>query len=450
MILKKRFIPGLAIYTYLVGDEITKKAAVIDPTRDVQELIDLAKQADLTITDICETHVHADFVSGALELKHALGGTPTIHCSGEGGEEWTPRYADKVVKDGDDFQLGAIRLRARHTPGHTPEHIVWELFDEERSADEPWLIFSGDFLFVGSIGRPDLLGKEALEKLTHQLYHSAFQTLHSFPDFTEVYPAHGAGSLCGKAIGSRDSSTVGYEKKYNASLVEKPEDEWIGELMEGMPLAPPYFLKMKKMNVTGPKILEGKLPGKTPLSASEVSEKGALIVDVRSKESFAGAHIPGSLNLPFSQVLSTWAGWLLPYDKPIILVLESPQQFEDIATMLIRVGFDDIVGYLDGGINAWESAGYPIENTTFINKKDFEALRQNQSLCIVDVRSPEEWKDGHLDEAVHIPLGLIEGKIEEIPQDKPIYTLCRGGYRAAVGASILQKNGIKNVQAVVS
>lgn len=453
MILKKRLIPGLAIYTYLIGDEKTQKAAVIDATRDVQPLIDLADDNDLTITDICETHVHADFLSGALELKHALHNKPTIHCSGEGGEEWTPRYADHIVKDGNSFSLGSLRLQARHTPGHTPEHICWELYDDVRSTKDPWVIFSGDFLFVGSIGRPDLLGEEAQKTLAHQLYRSTFQTLRMFPDYSEVFPGHGAGSLCGKAIGARDSTTVGYEKKYNTSLIEKPENEWISYVMEDMPLAPPYFRVMKQINVEGPKILDGKLPGHIPLSSAEVNEKqknGAFILDVRSKESFAGTHIPGSLSLPFSSVLSNWAGWLVPYNTPLILVLESPKQFEDVATMLIRVGFDEITGYLSNGINAWESAGFHTDNFSMISEKDFEGLAQKEDLYIVDVRSPEEWKEQPHKGAIHIPLGFLQNHIEKIPQDKPVYTLCRGGYRASIGASVLQKNGICDVHAVIN
>jgi len=452
MILKTRFIPGLAIYTYLIGDEETGKAAVIDCTRDVQPIIDLAKSEGLTITDICETHVHADFLSGAKELKEALGGSPTIHCSQEGGVEWTPKYADDQVQDGDEITLGTVKLRARHTPGHTPEHVVWELFDQKRSEKDPWVIYTGDFLFVGSIGRPDLLGKEAQQTLAHQLYHTTFSTLNSFPEFAEVYPGHGAGSLCGKAIGSRDTSTVGYEKKYNDSLIQKPEDKWVHDLMDQMPPAPPYFRKMKEINVKGPNILGGKLPGNHPLSPQDVLEKQkeCLIVDCRSKESFAGAHIPGSLSIPLSTVLSTWAGWLLPYDIPLILILDSISQHSEVATQLIRVGFDNIVGYLQGGMETWESSGLPLECFSLIDQKHFEEVSQEKPGILVDVRSPEEWKEEHDEQAVHIPLGLLVQNIQKIPPDKQVYTICKGGYRAAIAAALLQKEGVKRVTAIVN
>jgi len=315
------------------------------------------------------------------------------------------------------------------------------MFDDKRSHEEPWLIFSGDFLFVGSIGRPDLLGEEEQIK-------STFSTLNTFPDYSEIYPGHGAGSLCGKAIGARDSSTVGYEKKYNASLVEKPETEWIQNLMQDMPPAPPYFSVMKKVNVEGPKIFGDTLPGTRPLPASiaiQKQQEGAVIVDFRSKESFADAHIPGSINIPLSQVVSTWAGWLLNYDQPLILVLDSPNQLNEVVTMLIRVGFDDILGYLENGINSWE---FPLESFSLIHEKDFAQLPHQ--VVTIDVRSQGEWQDKPLKNAIHIPLGQLSQKIEKIPNDKPIYTICRGGYRAAVAASILQKAGIKDVHAVVS
>src|SRR5437867_6302647 len=209
MVFLQRFIPGLAIASYLVADEKSKQAAVIDPVRDVEEYLRLAaSNGNLKIEHILETHVHADFVSGAVELKARLNGAAQIHCSGMGGAEWTPKYADHVVRDGDEVRLGSIRLRALHTPGHTPEHICWELFDDSRSKDTPWLIFTGDFLFVGDVGRPDLLGEEARKQLAHQLYQSTFDRFKSLPDFVEVFPAHGAGSLCGKAIGSRRSSSL--------------------------------------------------------------------------------------------------------------------------------------------------------------------------------------------------------------------------------------------------
>ncbi|MDZ4804523.1 MAG: MBL fold metallo-hydrolase, partial [Candidatus Eisenbacteria bacterium] len=360
MLLHQRFIPGLAIASYLVGDEQTGEAAVIDPTRDVEEYLAYARDNDLHIRHILETHVHADFVSGARELKARLKDQPVIHSSGMGGAEWTPPYADHVVKDGDEVQVGSMRLKAIHTPGHTPEHVSWALYDDTRSKDTPWVIFTGDFLFVGDVGRPDLLGAEAQRQLAHQLYQSVFDKLSAVPDITEIFPAHGAGSLCGKAISSRRSSTVGFERQFNSVLTRKPEEQWIRDLMADMPLAPPYFRRMKKVNQEGPAILGPELPGLRRWSVKEVHDRvcdKCLILDVRSKEAFAAAHIPDAINIPFGPQLPTWAGWVLPYDRPIQLVVDHSTQVPEVVTHLIRVGFDEIQGYVQGGIDGWETSG---------------------------------------------------------------------------------------------
>src|SRR5439155_23905981 len=247
MFFHQRFIPGLAIASYMVGDEKAKEVAVIDPTRDVDEYIRVAKDEGLRITQILETHVHADFVSGSAELKARLKGEPVIHVSGMGGKEWTPPYADQVAqREGHEVKVGSLRLAAMHTPGHTPEHVSWALFDDSRSKETPWLIFTGDFLFVGDVGRPDLLGEEARKALAHQLYQSVFEKLPPLADFTEIFPAHSSGSLCGKALSSRRSSTIGFERRFNGSLRPMAEAQWIERLLSGMPLAPPCFRRMTK------------------------------------------------------------------------------------------------------------------------------------------------------------------------------------------------------------
>src|SRR5437867_707281 len=290
MFFYQRFVPGLAIASYIVGDAKTRRAAVIDPTRDVDDFINIAREnGNLQITDILETHVHADFVSGAVELKGRLNGKPQIHSSGMGGVDWTPKYADHVARDGDEVKLGSIRLKCMHTPGHTPEHVCWALYDDSRSVDTPWLVFTGDFLFVGDVGRPDLLGEKQRATLAHQLYDSTFNRIAPWPDFVEVFPAHGAGSACGKAIGSRRSSSVGFERRFNPSLKPMPEPQWIDRLMQGMPLIPAYFARMKKINVQGPPLLGETLPGQTPMSIERLRElvkTNATVLDVRSKEAF--------------------------------------------------------------------------------------------------------------------------------------------------------------------
>jgi len=454
MLLHQRFIPGLAIASYLVGDEQTGEAAVIDPTRDVEEYLAYARDNDLHIRHILETHVHADFVSGARELKARLKDQPVIHSSGMGGAEWTPPYADHVVKDGDEVQVGSMRLKAIHTPGHTPEHVSWALYDDTRSKDTPWVIFTGDFLFVGDVGRPDLLGAEAQRQLAHQLYQSVFDKLSAVPDITEIFPAHGAGSLCGKAISSRRSSTVGFERQFNSVLTRKPEEQWIRDLMADMPLAPPYFRRMKKVNQEGPAILGPELPGLRRWSVKEVHDRvcdKCLILDVRSKEAFAAAHIPDAINIPFGPQLPTWAGWVLPYDRPIQLVVDHSTQVPEVVTHLIRVGFDEIQGYVQGGIDGWETSGYPLAMlaTMSVHQLRDHMAQASDRVTVLDVRTEKEWNVGHIDGAIHIHGGKLQERFADVPQSSPVAVVCGSGYRASIAASFLKREGYSDVTNVV-
>ncbi|MGH9812382.1 MAG: MBL fold metallo-hydrolase, partial [Candidatus Acidiferrales bacterium] len=454
VILQQRFVPGLAIASYLIGDETTGEAAVVDPTRDVDELIRLAADSSLRIAHILETHVHADFVSGAQELKARLGGAPVIHASGLGGEEWTAAYADRAVKEDDEIHLGPVRLQAMHTPGHTPEHVCWTVFDDSRSRSVPWLLFSGDFLFVGDVGRPDLLGEEAQKQLARQLYQSLFEKLNRIPDITEILPAHGAGSLCGKALSSRRSSTVGFERQFNPALERKPEEQWVRELMAGMPPAPPYFRQMKKVNKEGPAVLGTDTPAVAPCPAREMErrlgQKG-LVVDVRSKEAFAAAHIPASINIPFGPMLPTWAGWVLPYDRPLLLVTDSHAQVAAAAMHLRRVGFDNLAGALEGGMEAWETAGLPLTSLTTLSAQELARhLRQNrEDITVIDVRTDGEWAAGHIDGARHIMLGKLPERLAEVPRNRPVALVCATGYRGAIAASLLRREGYWQVSNVV-
>ncbi len=455
MFLHQRFIPGLAIASYMVGDEKSRRVAVIDPTRDVEEYIRIAKDEGLRITDILETHVHADFVSGSAELKSRLGGEPKVRCSAMGGAEWTPPYADHAVRDGDELVMGSVRLRAVHTPGHTPEHIAWALFDETRSRDVPWLLFTGDFLFVGDVGRPDLLGEEARKQLAHQLYQSVTQKLPPLSDFTEIFPGHGAGSLCGKAIGSRRSSTLGFERRFNASLQPLPEPQWIDRLLKGMPLAPPYFARMKKINAAGPAILGPTPPGQRGFTAKQLHEQlceKCLVVDVRSKEAFAAAHIPGAINIPVGPSFSTWAGWVLPYDRPIVVVPSRPSEMPDVVTHLIRVGLDEIRGYLDDGMDAWENLGFGISQLKSLPVHDLVTMLRGPESArpfVLDVRSDSEWNAGHIDGAVHIHGGLLQEQVERVPRDRPVVVICGSGYRGSIAASFLKSHGFADVSNVL-
>jgi hydroxyacylglutathione hydrolase len=456
MFLYQRFIPGLAIASYMVGDEKAKEVAVIDPTRDVGKYIEVAKREGLRITHVLETHVHADFVSGSAELKARLRGEPQVHVSGLGGKKWIPPYADCVVEEnGDDVVMGSVRLKAMHTPGHTPEHLSWALYDNTRSRDVPWLLFTGDFLFVGDVGRPDLLGETERKLLAHQLYQGVFQTLPPLPDFTEVFPAHGAGSLCGKAIGSRRSSTLGYERRFNVSLQPQPEEQWTEALLKGMPLAPPYFRRMKKMNAEGPKLLGHDYPGQTRFGAKEIHERlcdDCLVLDVRPKEAFAAAHVPGAINIPLGPNLPTWAGWVLPYDKHLVIVASHPSDVPEVVTHLIRVGLDQIEGYMEDGMDGWEEHGFPLASLGTLSVQELDAqLRESmpERPFVLDVRTDGEWNGGHLDGAHHIHGGLIQERFGEIPKDRPVAVICGSGYRGSIAASFLRREGYPNVSNVL-
>ncbi len=453
MLLHQRFVPGLAINSYVVGDERTGEAAVIDPTRDVDDFICYAQENGLHIRHILETHVHADFVSGSKELKARLDGEPMIACSGYGGQDWTQPYADRYLKEGDTISMGSVRLGVVHTPGHTPEHIAISLTDAARSAEVPWLLFTGDFLFVGDVGRPDLLGEEAQKQLAHDLYRSVFEKLPAFPDFTEIFPAHGAGSLCGKAIGSRQSSTVGYERRFNLALRQSPQPEWVRSLLAGMPLAPPYFRRMKQVNKEGPPIIGPELPGQKRWSARQVYERvceHCLVVDVRSKEAFAAAHVPGAINIPLGPNLPTWAGWVLPYDHPTLIILDDATRMAEVTTHLLRVGFDDVKGYLEGGMDSWETAGYPIATLSTASVHELhQQLKSGQKVTVLDVRTEGEWNTGHIEGAIHIHGGKLQERFADVLRDRPVAVVCGSGYRASIAASFLQREKYDAVSNVI-
>lgn len=454
MLLYQRFVPGLAIASYVVGNEQTGEAVVVDPTRDIEEFIDYARDNDLHIRHILETHVHADFVSGARELKARLGDQPQVHCSGLGGKEWTPPYADHVAADGDEVKIGSVRLQAVHTPGHTPEHVSWALYDDSRSSETPWVLFTGDFLFVGDVGRPDLLGEEAKKQLAHQLYSSVFERLPAMPDITEIFPAHGAGSLCGKAISSRRSSTVGFERRYNSALRGQPEQQWVDDLMSDMPLAPPYFRRMKKVNSEGPAIIGPELPGQRRWSPQEVYERvcdECLVLDVRSKEAFAAAHIPKSINIPYSPNLPTWAGWVLPYDRPTLIITDDSRQMREVTTHLLRVGFDDLQGYLQGGLDGWETSGFPLTTlgSWSVQQLDEQRKSAGDKLTILDVRTEKEWNSGHIEGAIHIHGGRLQEHFGDVPRDKPVAVICGSGYRGTIAASFLKRERYEEVSNVI-
>lgn len=446
MFLYKKFVPGLAIYSYMIGDEKTKKCAVIDPTRDVEEYIQVAAAHGLNITDILETHVQADYILGSKELKHRLQNKPIIHASGMGGKEWTPSYVDQSVKNGDEVNLGNIRLKALHTPGHTFEHLCWLLFDDIYNRDTPCCIFTGDLLFTGDIGRPDLLGDEHSEPLARKLYHSLFNVIADLPEFIEIYPGHGAGSRCGASIGSRESSTLGYERLFNQSLKKQEESVWVKLLLSRQPPIPRYFSKVKSMNVIGPEILYGK-PLPKSIGAKELNDqiKQLCIVDIRSKEAFSAAHIPMSINIPLTEAFAMWAGTVLPYDMPLVLVFDQQSDLNIAITQLSRIGIDRVQGYLEGGITSWETLGLPLSNINTISVNDLAQAPSTHTPYILDIRTKAEWNAGHIKNAIHQPLGDPDIIAKDIPSGQAVTVICGSGLRASIACSLLKKAGVTNV-----
>lgn len=411
-------VPGIALNTYLIVDSKTHRAAVIDPSRSVQPILRLAKEAGATIVAILETHLHADFVSGADKLAAALDNTATIYRSGEGG-------ALGNVKDQQIIDLGSYQLQAWHTPGHTPEHIMWVLFDDGK----PTHAFTGDFLFVGSIGRPDLLGEEAVADLASQLYRSIFDILPRLPGETEILPGHGAGSLCGKGISGEISSTLAQERIKNPYLKPLPKEQWIKDVLKDLPHAPTYFARMKKINAA-----------QDISKASEVDE-GVLVVDLRSKEEFAKGHLPGSIYIGYGPSFIRWAPLVLPYDRSLMLVANDKRTIEAATEALHLVGMDaPIYGKL------WNNVEESFDKLGIV--KPFVEDRFPGNALLLDVRTKSEVEEDPIEEALAIPLSELPSRLKEVPKDKPIVVMCHSGYRAAIAASLLQNRGYSRVSAI--
>ena len=433
---------GIAALSYLVGDDEEGTAAVFDPRADVEIYLDLARQKNVSITHIFETHIHADLVSGARELCARVE-SAKIFVSHEGGARYG--FDQEKVKDGDQFTFGETLLTARYTPGHTPEHISFLLAEKER-AEMPWGVISGDSLFVNSAGRPDLLGEDQTEKLAEQQFH----TLHDFylglPDSVIVYPAHGAGSPCGADIGDRLSSTIGYERKFNKFLQFADAKSFMKHALETAPPVPHYYPVMKKLNAEGPEILGNlpRVPALPPKAFKEaIAKKAGALIDTRTMLAFGGGHIPGAMNIGGLPVLSIWAGWMLASNEPILLVLEDEKDLEKIVRIFIRTGYSKFAGYLVGGMKAWQAAGF---EQTEIRQMDVHELNQRAAaLQIVDVRSPREWATGHVPGARHIFLPELRKRVSELDRAKPTAVYCASGYRASIAASVLKKEGFKEL-----
>ncbi len=452
MFFKQLYDQPLAQASYLIGCQATGEAIVIDPLRDPVPYIDLARSEGLRITHITETHIHADFVSGARELHAATGGL--LLLSGEGGDDWQYRFAAAdgatLLHDGDHFMVGNLRFDVMHTPGHTPEHLSFVVTDTPRAAG-PMGVLTGDFVFVGDVGRPDLLEKAAkvantMEAGARTLF-ASLERFRALPDHLQLWPGHGAGSACGKALGAVPSSTVGYEKLANWGVGTTSEAEFVEAVLEGQPEPPRYFAEMKRINRDGPAVL-GALSPLPLLDGGDVCrrvEAGAWPVDLRSAADFAAGFLPGSLSVPYSKSFSTWVGSLVPYDVDIVLLVpDADMTLVDRAQRdLSRIGLDRIVGWAttDAVLSAHTTRG-GVRGT--VQQVTAAALANGAGLpaahAVLDVRGRAEWAAGHLPGAVHIPMGELSDRRSELPVG-PLLVHCQSGARSAVAASLLHRMG---------
>ncbi|TYS83513.1 rhodanese-like domain-containing protein [Rossellomorea aquimaris] len=451
MLLKYFFDEKLAHASYLIGCQQTGEAAIIDPMRDIEPYINFCKREGLKIVGAMETHIHADFVSGSRELSNRL--KSKIFISDEGDENW--KYQNlysldfKLLKDGDSFSIGNLIIDVMHTPGHTPESISFLLTDKGVNDGIPIGVFTGDFVFVGDIGRPDLIEKIAggtgTSELAAKQMFDSIKRFKKLPDFLQVWPAHGSGSACGRAPGALPSSTVGYEKRFNWAMQIEDEQQFITALLEGQPEVPFYFKKMKSLNKIGPTLVKDLPELKSITSNFELEQlikSNAQIIDTRDTVAFSEGHIKGTINIPFNKSFPNWVGWLIDYSRPVYVLLEE-EDLGDVLIALRSVGIDNVIGY--GYVNTLVKKTSNLETYKNITPLEIEKMILNNEVYILDVRSLSEWAAGHIGGAQHIMLGVLPKRLEEIRTDKPILVQCASGIRSAIGASILQANGIKNV-----
>jgi hydroxyacylglutathione hydrolase len=440
-------IEGLGHLSTLIADEAAGVAAVVDPRRDVDIYLDAARAADLRITHVVETHLHNDYVSGGRELATLIGATHVIGAGAGLAHDHQP------ARDGDAFEVGTVTFRTLDTPGHTPEHVSYEVADASRS-DEPFLLLTGGSLLVGAVGRTDLLGADTALPYAAAMYHSLHEVLLPHEDSVMVYPTHGAGSLCSTGIASTSWSTIGYERRHDPLLAPMEVDAFARALLAGQPTIPRYFARMRPINQAGPALLGGVVPAVVPLFGDDLEAalgRGATVVDARPAAAHARQHVPGSLSIPAGTSFGTWLGWVVEPDAPIILIVNDVADLDDLARQALRIGYDSIIGYVDGGFEAWRRAGRPVEDGVAI---DIDALASDLSAggpeapVVIDVRQAAEFEAGHVPGAVHIGAGELSEVLDRLPRDREIALICASGYRSSVAASLLRAGGFERAAAV--
>ncbi|MEO7086793.1 MAG: rhodanese-like domain-containing protein [Gemmatimonadaceae bacterium] len=450
MILKRIYDDLLSQTSYLLGCEKTGIAVVIDPNRESERYVAEAEQEKLKISFVTETHIHADFVSGARSLARATGAE--LLLSAEGGNDWSYRFAQsdgaRLVRDGDTFDVGRIRLQVLHTPGHTPEHICFLVTDTTVSQC-PLGLVSGDFIFVGDVGRPDLLEKAAhvagtADTLARQLFHSIRATS-NLGDYLQVWPGHGAGSACGKGLGAMPSTTLGYERLVNWAFQISNEDDFVRAALTDQPEPPPYFARMKQINRDGPPLALPSEPLRevTAVELRDAIAAKACVIDARSTADFSASHIPGTLSVPMGTSFATWAGWLVPENRDIIILADNLGRVARARHALSLIGLDRVVGRAGAETrDEWRRTIGPLESVALTTAVD---VADDHTRTLIDVRRDTEWNAGHAPQAVHRFLGTLLDGMRDTPKDEPIAMHCQGGTRSGIASALLQANGYTNV-----
>ena len=441
MYFKQFYLGCLAHASYLIGSN--GEAVVVDPQRDVDEYIAEALTQRLKIKYIIETHLHADFVSGHGELATRTGAEIVF------GKQAGVSFPHVSVADGDELRIGSVVLRFIETPGHTPEGICILVRDTE-ALDSPQKLLTGDTLFIGDVGRPDLAGGKGYtpQMMAAMMYDSLHNRILSLPDETEVYPAHGAGSMCGKNMSKETSSTIGEQRKFNYALKPMTREQFVEMMTADLPEAPAYFPRDAEINRAGARGLSELIEPK-PLSPAEVAGLNAdvVLLDVRSADEFGSGHLPGSLNIGLGGQFAMWAGSLIPINSEIVVVAATNAQVDEAVMRLARVGIENVIGYLKGGIDSWRYAGRALETVSQVTVHDLKQQAENRDLQILDVRRPAEYESGHVPHAVTEPLATLERNVSGLilDKEKPTAVICAGGYRSSAATSLLQRHGFKNL-----
>ena len=455
MLLKRFYDPKLAQASYLVGCTASGEALVVDPNRDVTPYLEAAALDGLRIAHVTETHIHADFISGARELAHRT--KARLYLSGAGGNDWQYDYAVSVgavpLRDGTRFRVGKVEIEVLHVPGHTPEHLTF-LVTDTGSASEAMGAFTGDFIFVGDVGRPDLLERAVnvrgtMEQSARQLFKS-LQRFRSFPDFLQIWPGHGAGSACGKALGAVPQSTLGYEKRFNWAFGVNDEAEFVRMVLAGQPDPPRYFAKMKQINKGGARLLDGARPP-ARLPAAELAAtlaRGATVVDTRQAAEFKRGGVPGTISIPANRAFTTWAGSLLSYDEPFFLLTDASGSglIDQLARDLSGIGLDGLAGYFGPeALEIWRSTKGGLQIIPDFTLSEVKDGLQTQQVVLLDVRGEDEWRSGHVPGSVNVPVGKLDQLAGGLSSGRRIIVHCQTGARAAIAASVLKARGLSDV-----